>query len=71
MDLNERLGAARSASPASDEDAFTEVKNRMHLAVIGELGPQLFAADVDPVARARSRAHRPAQPSRAGVRDRP
>ena len=50
MDLNERLGAARSASPGSDEDAFTEVKNRMHLAVIGELGPQLFAADVDPVA---------------------
>ena len=28
--------------PGSDEDAFAELKNRIHLAVIGELGPQLF-----------------------------
>ena len=47
MDLQQRLGAARS-SGASDN--FDEVKNRIHLAVIGELGPQLFAADADPAA---------------------
>jgi pilus assembly protein CpaF len=47
LDLQQRLGAARS-SGASDN--FDEVKNRIHLAVIGELGPQLFAADADPAA---------------------
>ena len=50
MDLNERLGSARSATTASDGDAFSEVKNRIHLAVIGELGPQLFGTEVDPIA---------------------
>src|SRR5215203_1502442 len=49
MDLNERLGAARSTGTAAG-DGFSEVKNRIHLAVIGELGPQLFGTDVDPLA---------------------
>jgi pilus assembly protein CpaF len=31
-------------------DPFAEVKNRIHLAVIGELGPQLFNATMDPLA---------------------
>jgi pilus assembly protein CpaF len=48
LDLQQRLGAARSSGGASD--SFDEVKNRIHLAVIGELGPQLFAADADPAA---------------------
>jgi pilus assembly protein CpaF len=48
MDLQERLGAARAPGATPTGDAFTEVKNRIHLAVIGELGPQLFGADVDP-----------------------
>jgi pilus assembly protein CpaF len=50
MDLNERLGAARAAGAGSGGDDFSEVKNTIHLAVIGELGPQLFADDVDAAA---------------------
>jgi pilus assembly protein CpaF len=50
MDLQERLagrgGAHVEQGPA---DPFAEVKNRIHLAVIGELGPQLFNADANPV----------------------
>jgi len=49
VDLQQRLGAARSG-PGAGGDGFDEVKNRIHLAVIGELGPQLFAADADPAA---------------------
>jgi pilus assembly protein CpaF len=48
MDLQQRLGATRPGGTAAGGDSFAEVKNRIHLAVIGELGPQLFAADVDP-----------------------
>ena len=49
MDLQQRLGSTRSGTGATT-DGFDEVKNRIHLAVIGELGPQLFAADADPEA---------------------
>jgi pilus assembly protein CpaF len=49
VDLQQRLGANRSGAGAST-DGFDEIKNRIHLAVIGELGPQLFAADADPAA---------------------
>ena len=38
----------RSAPPAA-HDPFADVKNRVHLAVIGELGPQLFNVNLDPV----------------------
>jgi pilus assembly protein CpaF len=48
VDLHERL---TGNGPASDWsagwDAFADVKNRVHMAVIGELGPELFNADVD------------------------
>ena len=71
-----------SRDDAAPDDPFAEVKNRVHLAVIGELGPQLFNSDVEPVAlrervladirvaaraRARPRARRPRA---AGRRDR-
>jgi pilus assembly protein CpaF len=46
LDLQQRLGAARSGFGAPS-DGFDDVKNRIHLAVIDELGPQLFAADAD------------------------
>ena len=46
MQLHERLGAQRSAIPAGREtDSFGEVKNRIHMAVIGELGPQFMNLD--------------------------
>jgi pilus assembly protein CpaF len=49
MDLHERLSAARPAVAHSrGADPFSELKNRLHLAVIGELGPQLFNTNMDP-----------------------
>jgi pilus assembly protein CpaF len=48
MDLRERLSAARPAAPSQGPDPFAELKNRVHLAVIGELGPQLFNTSMDP-----------------------
>jgi pilus assembly protein CpaF len=47
MELAQRL--ANSSPPPSEEahDAFAELKDRVHLAVISELGPQLYNADVD------------------------
>jgi pilus assembly protein CpaF len=51
MELHERLSAnARPIAQLSGPDPFAEVKNRIHLAVIGELGPQLFNATMDPLA---------------------
>src|SRR4029078_9095264 len=51
MDLQQRL-ASRQASieAATAVDPFAEVKNRLHLAVIGELGPQLFSEELDEAA---------------------
>ena len=48
MDLFERLGqpAAVDAQP-HQRDPFADIKNRVHLAVIADLGPRLFDADVD------------------------
>jgi pilus assembly protein CpaF len=49
MDLHERLSAARPAAPPTrGADPHSELKNRIHLAVIGELGPQLFNTNMDP-----------------------
>ncbi|HET8653572.1 MAG TPA: CpaF family protein [Gaiellaceae bacterium] len=49
MDLQERLSAARPAVAASrGPDPFAELKNRVHMAVIGDLGPQLFNTTMDP-----------------------
>jgi pilus assembly protein CpaF len=50
MDLHERLAGVGSAAAPTAADPFAELKNRLHLAVIGELGPQLFTTDLNPVA---------------------
>src|ERR671932_2227115 len=50
MELHERLTTARPIVAPSGRDPFSEVKNRIHFEVIGELGPQLFAATLDPFA---------------------
>ena len=50
MELHERLSTSRPVVHGSGPDPFAEVKNRIHLAVIGELGPQLFTATMDPIA---------------------
>src|SRR5438105_1589325 len=45
MDLRERL-SVRDHDVATLDDPFAEVKNRIHLALIQDLGRQLFAADI-------------------------
>jgi pilus assembly protein CpaF len=48
MDLFERLGQPAPAdAPPQRRDPFADVKNRVHLAVIADLGPRLFDTDVD------------------------
>src|SRR6201997_5624066 len=48
MELHERLNAAKPIT--GPNDPFAELKNRIHFAVIGDLGPQLFNVNMDPVA---------------------
>jgi len=48
MELHERLSNVRPAEPAAPWDAFAEVKNRIHMSLIVDLGPQLFNAELDP-----------------------
>jgi pilus assembly protein CpaF len=50
MELHERLTAARPVAQSSGRDPFADLKNRVHLTVIGELGPQLFNVTMDPEA---------------------
>jgi pilus assembly protein CpaF len=50
MDLQERLAGVRPADESRAGDPFAELKNRIHLAVIGDLGPQLFNTEMNPVA---------------------
>jgi pilus assembly protein CpaF len=50
MDLQERLAGVRPADQADAGDPFAELKNRIHLGVISDLGPQLFNTDMNPVA---------------------
>jgi pilus assembly protein CpaF len=50
MELAERLASARPEPSEETHDAFAELKDRVHLAVISELGPQLYEADVDDAA---------------------
>ena len=51
MELHERLSTlGRPLAATQGPDPFAELKNRVHLAVIAELGPQLFNAAADPVA---------------------
>ena len=43
MELHERISAAGTAAALrGSRDPFVEVKNRIHLALVSELGPQLF-----------------------------
>jgi len=48
MELHERLSTARPIVASAGRDPFAEVKNRIHLAVIGDLGPQLFNTNMEP-----------------------
>jgi len=52
MDLHERLSDTRPLSTVSGNgaapDPFGELKNAVHLMVIGDLGPQLFNVSIDP-----------------------
>jgi pilus assembly protein CpaF len=48
MELHERLSTSRPIAPVSGPDPFADVKNRIHLAVISELGPQLFNTTMEP-----------------------
>src|SRR4051794_39299825 len=54
MDLHERLQPARSpqltngvVGPVGEADPFADLKNQVHLLVIGDLGPQLFNVSMD------------------------
>jgi pilus assembly protein CpaF len=47
MDLHERLSTTRPVTAPVGQDPFSEVKNRIHLEVISELGPQLFNVNMD------------------------
>src|ERR1700721_445739 len=51
MDLHERLAPGRTG-PTSEEakDPHEELKNTIHMNVIGDLGVQLFNLEIDPVA---------------------
>jgi len=48
MELHERLTTAREAAPTADRDPYADLKNRIHFAVIGDLGPQLFNVTMEP-----------------------
>ena len=46
MELHERLST--HARPKREQEPFAELKNRVHMSVISELGPQLFNIAIDP-----------------------
>jgi len=46
MELHERISMP-FASPGASDDPFSELKNRVHLALINDLGPQLFGLGTD------------------------
>jgi len=50
MELHERIRAAQTAEPANGDrpiDPFAELKTRLHLAIISEIGPQLYNSNGD------------------------
>jgi pilus assembly protein CpaF len=49
MDLHERLASSGAIADDGHADPFADVKNRIHMAVISDLGPQLFNADGNPL----------------------
>jgi pilus assembly protein CpaF len=48
MELRERIAAVRPVQDEIVEDAFAEVRERVHSALIAELGPQLASTDLEP-----------------------
>jgi len=48
MELHERLTTVRPISTSAGKDPFADVKNRIHMEVISDLGPQLFSVNLDP-----------------------
>ena len=42
MELHERLSAKASPGGVDARDPFADVKNRIHLEIVSELGPRLF-----------------------------
>jgi pilus assembly protein CpaF len=48
MELHERLTTTRPVATTAGRDPFSELKTRVHLAVIGDLGPQLYNVSMDP-----------------------
>jgi hypothetical protein len=48
MELHERLLTAPTVATTPGQDPFSELKDRVHLAVIGDLGPQLFNVNIEP-----------------------
>jgi pilus assembly protein CpaF len=48
MELHERISTARPTAGTDGRDPFSDLKNRLHLALINELGPQLFSIGVEP-----------------------
>ena len=49
MELHERLSSTRPDEPRGEKDPFAEIKNKIHLALVAELGPRLFGIDSDAV----------------------
>jgi pilus assembly protein CpaF len=47
MELRQRIAAVRTDEEVGVRDAFAEVKDRIHSALIAELGPVLASADID------------------------
>jgi pilus assembly protein CpaF len=47
MELHERL-SSHTRGPVREQEPFAELKNRVHMTVISELGPQLFNIAIDP-----------------------
>src|SRR4051794_29316701 len=48
MDFQESPAGSRPTGLEMVRDPFADIKNRVHHAVIGDLGPQLFNAQMDP-----------------------
>jgi pilus assembly protein CpaF len=52
MELSERISTQRPVATQAGTDSFAEVKNRIHLAIISQLGPLFSSVDIEPRALA-------------------
>ena len=68
MELRERIAAVRPFPEESLDDAFVEVRDRVHAELIADLGPQLADADIEPAAAARAGPRAGARAPRGGAR---